>query len=307
MGPLWAKVFISCGQRENTEEVQVASDIAKVLDELGFEPYIASQEHTLRGLKENIFSQLETSEYFLFVDFQREQFANSLECRGSLFSHQELAVASFLDMKAIAFQKKGVKKLDGMLSAMQLNIIPFEKLEDLPGMVREQVTKAGWRPDWKNALRITRRANEFDETYIDNVASKPRARFFHLKVENLNPYKIGLNCTAYVEAIRDLRTNSEMSFRTVELKWAGYMLPTAAIMPRSERDLDAFYIIYDNPQVVRFQCFTDSGYFMRPIQGPGEFQLDYIVISENFSPARIKLKLAIGNSIDSTSLVQIDS
>jgi hypothetical protein len=306
METLKAKVFISCGQKKETNEVKVACEIAKILEEMGFEPYIAAQEQTLRGLKENIFSQIVTSEYFLFIDFSREQFADSSEYRGSLFSHQELAVASFLDIKVTAFQQKGVKKLDGMLNALQLNAIPFDKLEDLPEMVRKQVKNAGWHADWKNALKITRNPDERDETFLANLPNRPRARFFHLDVMNLNPHKIALNCTAYVEGIRNLTTDSHIPFRTVELKWAGYTLPTAALMPKSQRQLDAFYILYDAPQVARFQCFTDSGYFMRPIQGPAEFQLDYIVISVNFPPARIKTKLTIGNSLEQTRFVQIE-
>jgi hypothetical protein len=306
MEPLRAKVFISCGQQKDTEEVKVAHDIAKNLGELGFDHYIAVQEQTLRGLKENIFSQLKTSEYFLFIDFLREQFANSSEHRGSLFSHQELAIASFLNIKVIAFQQKGLKQLDGMLNSLQLNAIPFEKPEDLPKMVLAQVKTAGWRPNWKNALRITRTSSEYDETYLANLPNGPRARFFHLTVENLNPYDIARNCTAYVEVIKNLSTNSVIPFRTAELKWAGYMLPNAAIMPRMKRDLDAFYVLYDSPQIVHFQCFTDSGAFMRPIEGPGEFQLDYVVISENFPTAKIKTLLTISNSIDDLELAQID-
>ena len=91
---LRAKVFISCGQKKETNEIEVANTIGRVLEDMGFEPYIATQEQTLLGLRENIFWHLTTSEYFLFIDFIREQFANSPEHRGSLFSHQELAIAS---------------------------------------------------------------------------------------------------------------------------------------------------------------------------------------------------------------------
>jgi len=305
MESLRAKVFISCGQRGDTVEVKIASEIAQVLVGLGFEPYIASQENTLRGLKENIFSQLETSEYFLFVDFPREQFANCSEHRGSLFSHQELAIASYLDMRVIAFQQKGIKQLDGMAGAIQLNAIPFEKPEDLPEMVRKQVKKVGWRADWKNSLKIIRKPNEYDDAATIPVPNYMYARFYHLTVQNLNAFKIALNCYAYMEAIKDLQKDLNISFRTTELKWAGYTLPNAAIMPQSDRELDAVKIFHHSPQEVHFSSFSDSGYFMRPINGPGEFELDYVVISENFSPARIKTKLTIGSSLDDTNLVQM--
>lgn len=302
MQALKAKVFISCGQRRDTEEVEVARAIAKVLEDLGFDPYIAIQEQTLRGLKENIFSQLTTSEYFLFVDFPREKFADSSERRGSLFSHQELAIASYLDLPVIAFQQKAVKPLDGMLGILQANAVPFDDAKKLPEMVRQQVNKAGWRADWKNALAIRRTPAEFDDARIVNQPGQPNARFFHLTVENLNPYKPAVNCTAYVEGIRDLRTNLPVAFRTAELKWAGYVLPSVAIMPASSRELDAFFVLHDNPLIMHFNCFTDSGYFMRPICGPGQFRLDYLIVSENFPQARISVTATVGNTIADATL-----
>jgi hypothetical protein len=70
---LRARVFISCGQNKESDEVVIASAIRDRLQELGFDPYIAVQEQTLRGLKENIFRQLSECEYFIFVDFRRER------------------------------------------------------------------------------------------------------------------------------------------------------------------------------------------------------------------------------------------
>lgn len=297
MQTLRAKVFISCGQKKGTHEVKVSREIAKVLEDLGFEPYIAVQEQTLKGLKENIFSQLTTSEYFLFVDLPREQLDGNSECRGSLFSHQELAIASYLDLPVIAFQQKGVKRLDGMLGIFQANAIQFDNINDVPKMVRQQVTRVGWRPDWRNALRIVRNPSEFDDADIVNQPGRPRARFLHLTVENLNPHKLAVNCVAYVEAIEDLKKNTPLRFRTAELKWAGYTLPNAAIMPAANRELDAFFVLHTNPQAIHFNCFTDSGYFMRPIQGPGQFQIDYVIVSENFPQARISVTATIGHTI----------
>ena len=57
-GPPRARVFISCGQSKKSDEAQVASEIGARLRELGFDPYIAVAEQTLRGLKENVFEQL---------------------------------------------------------------------------------------------------------------------------------------------------------------------------------------------------------------------------------------------------------
>jgi hypothetical protein len=117
------KIFISCGQKNGSIERSIAKQIEDKLINLGFDTYLALEQHTLRGLKENIFKHLVDSEYFLFVDFKREELNNSNNFRGSLYANQELAIASFLEKEVIAFQQKGIRHIDGMLSSLQLNPI----------------------------------------------------------------------------------------------------------------------------------------------------------------------------------------
>jgi hypothetical protein len=305
MAELKAKVFISCGQKKDSKEVELANAIAKVLEDMYFEPYVASQEHTLSGLKENIFWQLDTSEYFLFIDFAREQLENSPEHRGSLYSHQELAVASYLGLEVVAFQQRGVKMLDGMIGTMQLNPVMFDDLETLPALVSEQIKKANWRANWKNTIEITRTESEFQDANIKSIPNPQLARFFHLTVNNHNVRKIALNCAAYLEKMTKLPENISDTPRTTELKWAGYTQPTVAIMPESHRELDALYVLHNTPYIMHFSCFSDSSYYMMPVLGSGRYQLEYVVISENFAPARITVEVNIGNSIDDISLIQV--
>jgi len=66
-----ARVFISCGQQKDTNEIEVVREIAEKLEKMGFEPYIAVEEQTLKGVKENLFRRLSESEYFIFIDFKR--------------------------------------------------------------------------------------------------------------------------------------------------------------------------------------------------------------------------------------------
>jgi hypothetical protein len=149
--PLRARVFISCGQSKTSDETQVANAIGDRLSELGFDPYIAVAEQTLRGLKENIFDQLRKSEYFLFVDFKRELLGNSSFHRGSLFSHQELALASLLEIEVAAFQEKGVKPLDGLIQFLQANTVEFVDRNLLPDTVAK-IVRQHWKPNWRNEL-----------------------------------------------------------------------------------------------------------------------------------------------------------
>ena len=89
----------------------------------------------------NIFKRLDQSEYFLFVDFKRERFDRTDSHRGSLFSHQKLAIASFLDIAVLAFQEQGVKQNDGILGFIQANAIPFSERNKLPDLVADHVQR----------------------------------------------------------------------------------------------------------------------------------------------------------------------
>ncbi|MCJ7663560.1 MAG: hypothetical protein MUO24_04900 [Desulfobacterales bacterium] len=299
-----AKVFISCGQRKKSEgakvdEVEIAHEVASVLESMGYgEPYIAVYDRSLRGLKENIFSHLETSEYFLFIDLCREKLDDSNDRRGSLFCNQELAIASYLELEAIGFQQKGVMR-DGILEFIQLiqSHHKFDDPKELPEMVRKEVKKH-WRPDWKNALRISK-----DSIYSNDTTLRARgdkAKYFHVIVENLHKRKIALGCTAYIESIRDLQTQNQVPLETVELKWDGYTLPNASIMPQPNvgRGLTLFFVLHQRPNELHFDNFTDSTRFMQPLCGPGDYELTYVVITQNFPIVRTTFTVHIENQLD---------
>lgn len=294
-----AKIFISCGQRDS-DEVNIAHRIKERLEELGYDSYIAAEEQTLKGVKENIFKQLETSEYFIFIDFKREQLKiRSTEpvYRGSLFSHQELAIASYLDIPVIAFQEKGVKKDDGILKFIQANCIPFTDRHTLPSVIADYVQK-NWNPHWRNEITLERNDKDYED--VIGVPEKRMARFFHIKVRNLNKRKPALNCLAYLKSIRNIHTTEEKFFETVELKWKGVNFPNVIILPDSYRYLDGFFVFHDVPNIAypNLSPFVDfTGYFYQII-GPGDFELVYAVLSENFRPAVAKFRLHLGTRLD---------
>jgi hypothetical protein len=109
-----ARIFVSCGQSENSDEIGIAGAVGTELRQLGFEPWIAVANQTLSGIQEFVFDALKNSEYFIFLDFKRERLEGT-SFRGSLFSHQELAIASFLGLELLAFRESGTK-LEGLLA-----------------------------------------------------------------------------------------------------------------------------------------------------------------------------------------------
>jgi len=184
------------------------------------------------------------------------------------FSHQELAIASYLDIEVLAFQESGVKPLDGILGFLQANAIPFTDRAELPKpnhgkKYRNESEKAfgnhSGRIYWHLDVMPTQfsDANRIQQIPGQQPASFP-ARFFHIDVYNRHRSKIATNCYAYLEKARNVQTCKEIAFKTVEYKWAGYILPNAIILPKQTRRLDAFWVAHTAPTKLYFNAFVDS-------------------------------------------------
>jgi hypothetical protein len=150
---------------------------------------VAIDVQTLQGLKESIFAQLENSEYFIFVDFKRE--------RGSLFSHQELALASYLDIEVLAFQETGVKKDEGIIAFLQTNAHPFADRSMLPDFIAAKVQERGWDPHWRNEQILERDPKQHTDPY--HLGLRKHTRYFSIEVRNRHRGKVARNCYVYLE------------------------------------------------------------------------------------------------------------
>ena len=293
-----AKVFISCGQRRNSDEVEIAHRIGERLTELGCELYIAVEEQSLLGVRENLLRQLESSEYFLFIDFKREQLLTDYDqvWRGSLFSHQELAIASYLGIPLMAFQERGVKQQDGLMRFLQSKAIQFTDRALLPNVIADEVQQRGWNPNWKNGLLLEREAGQ----YVDarRLPANRIARFFHITVRNLHERKMARNCYAYLQRVRQIPSGIDIPVETIEFKWAGYLFPNAVIGPRQVRRFDAFWVFHDTPGRLQFNVIADSTEFVPRIGGIGDYHLTYTVISENFAPTKQTFALHVGDRLE---------
>ena len=300
-----ARVFISCGQSKGSGEEHVAHEIYERLSAEGYAPYVAVEEQTLTGLTENIFRRLRESEYFVFVDFKRERLADSAQHRGSLFSHQELAIAAFMNIEGvIAFQENGLKTDDGMLRFLQGNAVPFTDRNTLASVVADFVRKRGWNPNWRNELVLERDPQEFSDAPVMVALQKQAlARFFHIGVRNRHREKLAVNCSVYLEKATRL-PNGDIPMKTVEFKWAGVVMPSVAIAQNSVREFDALCVVHDLPTEIRFNAFSDSIDFYPALPaGAADYELSYVVRSENFPFARGTFKLCLKNKLDETTLV----
>lgn len=289
-----ARVFVSCGQNTQNDEIALAKRIAQLLDSLGYDPYVAVSEQTLRGVKENIFARLSESEYFLFVDFKRELLPDGNH-RGSLFSHQELSIAAYLDKPMIAFHEQGVR-LEGVLAFVQGNCTNFTNRNEILPLIAEKVSK-NWQPDWRNQITIVRDSNQFaDALHIHPQFPKGQpVRYFHLEVKNDHCSKTAFNSYAYLEKIIDVKTGKAVDLKLVELKWRGVIFPNVVIPYKSSRELDAFLVYHDSPAQLRLGAFTDSPEHVKLLR-PGDYELAFVVHSQNFGVTSSTFSLHAGGT-----------
>lgn len=306
-----AKVFISCGQQdrrddsERPSELETATKISATLAKLGFEPYMALLQQNLKDIKGKIFAELKDSDYFIFVDFRRETISGRDCCRGSLFSHQELALASMLELEAIVLQEEGVEPQAGIMKYVQANPIRFCDRPLLCDTVAAEVQKRRWNPAARKCLRLGRpNPAQREATYREGRDAMGNgfsmsATFFHVYVKNLHDRRQAYNCYAYPREVASLSDQRGVPLETFESKWAAYMLPNALIGPMQTRRFDAFHVYNGQPKQIRFETpFCDWAGVYPAISGPGEFLLTYEVISENFAPTQQTFRLKIGQSLD---------
>lgn len=305
MNDLRARVFISCGQSKGSDEPKIADEISKRLTALGFDPYVAVAHQSLRGLKENIFEQLSRSEYFLFVDFKRERLGWTSAHRGSLFSHQELALASFLEIDVLAFQERGIKQRDGILGSIQANEIAFSERSTLPDLVidnvQQRMKEGRWDPRWRNELALERGPGDIRDPVVRNTGKT--GRFYYIAVRNRHRSRTALNCCAYLENLSALDRGSDIPVPTVEFKWEGYLLPNAHVHAKTVRRFDAFWVLHESPTQILFNTpFCDAWPFLPNIGGAdSQYKLTYLVLSDNFPPARRSFLLKVAGSLDATT------
>ena len=277
-----AKVFISCGQSASDKrEIRIARRIGELVRAKGFEDYLAINQQDAKSFRENIFRELSGSEYFLFVDLKRELLPlknGKQEHRGSLFCHQEMAIASFLEIEPAYFHDVGVSR-EGLGNYIQSNSEPFESEDQLYKKIEEQLKL--WRHDWKNALKMEVAPRYPSVAAVTNNQARVSA-WYHIHVCNLHHLRHAKNCFVFLDSYVKKATGEVVRPKTVELHWAAFDFPSATILPKSWRAFDAFLIYQDTPDVAIAYSFSTSTEYYPAILKPGEYDFTYRVVSDNF-------------------------
>ena len=275
----------------------MATAVADRLRSEGFEPYVATAEQSLRALRENLFPRLTDAEYFLFIDFRRERLESG-DYRGSLFSNQELAIASYLDKDFLGFQEAGAER-GGLIAHLQGNCKRFSSRDDLPNLVLSEIRNRR-EPNWQNRWHVELNDKLYADEPFDELGTL--GRFFHLRVTNRHRHRTAWNCLAYIRSVIDNTSGKPIDFESVELKWAGYVFPTATIAPRGWRPLDAFWISHADPQRFQFRCFADWTGAIPQIQRPS-VTLTYEVVSDSMPGHTVSLTVRLAEQLADVTVV----
>ncbi len=305
-----ARVFISCGQGPG--EKDAPSKLRDLVKGLGFCPYLAIEVHTSEGLTEGIYQKLATADYFLFADFAREILQGTQNRRGSLFSNQELGIASFLHIDALPFLQEGVP-LEGILKYIQGNHIEFSDLPDLLAKVEREVAKAAWNPSSRKEMSIERDPREFDETNIQAV--DPRGvrgwapvRYYHFVLRNHHWRTLATDCVVHVPEIRTISGGPPRHPDVVELKFKHVTTPVGWVPASSQRQFDGMLIAQSSPSrailgiLNPLNIDSSSAVTQYTIDGPGDFEIDLVAFSREFRPAKATASLHLGRTLDDVKL-----
>jgi hypothetical protein len=305
-----AQIFLSCGQNPDYDEPRFVQLIKDKIISLGFdEPYVAVHKQSPRSIRENVFRQMQESDYFIWIDFKREEIkdtAGNMILRGSLFTNQELALASFIEMEIMLFQEEGVQR-DGMLNAIQGNATSFSDRNNLPNLIEDEIKRREWTTQTRNTLALS--VYPHSDRRLDQIEADGRfSRPFHIQVENLHHRKDARNCFAYLDEVVDLNSNRNISkdekWETVEFKWARTRLASVRIAPRPfHRNFDAVWLFENRERKIEMGFFnpivpSPTDYFPHQLR-PGRYRLTFIVVSDNFVPVRKSFIFEFGQTLES--------
>lgn len=197
------KVFISCGQATE-EERQVAASMRDYFEKAGFCPYVAIQAQSIQDVNSAIISELKSADYYVFIDFAREPLphVDGARHRGSLFTHQELAIAYVLGFdKTVFLQHKDVQP-EGLLRYTASNAEKFSIPAEVLPTVKRLVEERQWDPRYTRHL-VGHGIHWPDQiiAFGSHTGESLVGRFLYLDIENRRKDLAAFNCVARLASI----------------------------------------------------------------------------------------------------------
>ena len=315
-----SKVFVSCGQH-NKEERQLASSIAGLLERKGFEPYVAIEVQTVFEINSRLLRHLKDSDCYLFVNFRREQLGDG-SCRGSLFSHQEFAIAYALGFENILVVNQCGVAREGMLGCLASNTDEFENLDDCLAVVDRAIGRAGWLNTYSR--RLTASGLRFSEDLISY--GQLVGHFLYIDIHNQRSDIAALEMTGRLSAYSEKgmpfqpsgvrsplkatgrpgfsHTVFPSSYEAFDLLCLGWWLPQAAL-EGNVQSTNATTAIAERHQMLQMEVadrrvYLNTALDVRPLASLPITQGEWLLKSEFFAidfpllSVAIELKIGAG-------------
>jgi len=163
----------------------VANRIKSLLEtpSIGLKVYVAAATNNLYSLNNDVIEKLAYADYVIFVNFCRkgEPFP------GSIYSHQELAIALALGHKSMLLYTEVDAPKMGIMNFMVLNRPPFNTSDELLTQITEDVKQEEWSPTYSRFLRAKELATRQNVGFGDGVGNQLRGTSIGVVLENLSP------------------------------------------------------------------------------------------------------------------------
>jgi hypothetical protein len=303
------KIFVSCGQASE-EERDAAAELKKWLRDQGFHPYVAIQAQSIQDVNTAIISELKASDYYIFIDFPREHLHNNPDGlqRGSLFTHQELAIAYILGFEKVLFLRYKNNKLEGLLRYMASNAIIFSTPKEAIEKVKSSIIERRWNPDYTRHLIPTNlRWSESIMRYGSHSTGENFiGKFLYIDIKNLRSDLAAFNTVARLSSIYDSAGKPILVTDQSHLKVTGQPGYSQTIWPESHGAFDLLIVKADQTGAICLNSSLD----LRPkpliINQSGQYTLFYEVLSESFPVLNFRIKLDVTGVVETTQAKLID-
>lgn len=280
----------------------MASNIARWFSDEGFEPYVAIESQSIQDLNAGIIGNLKAADYYVFVDFRREQVRTSTDgipvYRGSLFTQQELAIAYVLGFEQCVFLRQSGVLLEGIGQYILSNAASFEESTQALPVLQEHVRKRGWAKHYSRHLRIEKlRWSKDSIRYGDHTGANSQRVLFG-EIHNRR-----LDVGALDVVVRLVNVKPEPSGRDCQpvdrsnLKWAGHPAYSCIIRPG---DYEEVALNIDRPTSAYLHSELDVVPRQSILSGSaGAFLLAYEVFAQHFPILRFTVRLTTREDVRS--------
>ncbi|MBU1119304.1 hypothetical protein KKH43_05475 [Patescibacteria group bacterium] len=297
-----SKVFISCGQN-SSDEKKIASRVFSWLKSEGFDPYIAIEAQSIEDLNLRIIEQLKNSDYYIFIDFCREEIELENEgqkiktYRGSLFTNQELAISYELGFEKAIFLQHSEIVQEGLLKYILANPIQFSKNSDVLDIIKNEVNKREWKHTYSRHL-IERKLRWSDEliVYRDHTGSYI-VKILYIDIHNERQDKAAFSTVARLNSIVSL-TQTELSFDRSHLKATGQPGYTHIIWPKDHVSFDLIMVDGNDPSKIYLNSALDMLPRKPIIVASGKYLLNFSVLSTDFPVLNFSIDLKVTGRLD---------